>query len=207
MSQPVRERLRSRRRRETRRDIHLAALRLVREQGFDKVTVDMISAEAGISTRTFFNYFPSRDVAFLPGPPEVADDLAARFVVAGPAPLAQVLTDLTGLLADGLSDQEPQRQELHDAFELAHEHPQLLATMLAQFEVVQVHLAELVAQRLSLPPDDEVPGMIAAVALTAVRRGLDRWARTDADEPVRPYVERSTALLHTLLTPDAGVTP
>ena len=41
---PTRESLRTRRRRETEREIHLAALHLAREHGFDKVTVDMISA-------------------------------------------------------------------------------------------------------------------------------------------------------------------
>ena len=53
--------LRERRRRQTSADIRGAAVRLVRERGFDKVTIDAICAEAGISVRTFFNYFPSKE--------------------------------------------------------------------------------------------------------------------------------------------------
>lgn len=54
--------LRERRRRQTSADIRDAAVRLTLERGFDKVTVDEICAEAGISTRTFFNYFPNKGI-------------------------------------------------------------------------------------------------------------------------------------------------
>ena len=53
--------LRERRRRQTSADIRGAAVTLAQARGFDKVTIDEICIEAGVSTRTFFNYFPSKD--------------------------------------------------------------------------------------------------------------------------------------------------
>ena len=55
--------LRERRRRQTSTDIRDAAMRLTQERGWDKLTIEEICIEAGISTRTFFNYFPNKESA------------------------------------------------------------------------------------------------------------------------------------------------
>lgn len=57
--------LRERRRQETRLDIADAATRLVAEHGMDGTTVEMIAELAGISPRTFFNYFATKAEAVL----------------------------------------------------------------------------------------------------------------------------------------------
>ncbi|MER7795064.1 TetR family transcriptional regulator [Streptomyces sp. NPDC097640] len=196
------EGLRDRRRRETRHDIHTAALRLVREHGFDKITVDMISAEAGVSPRTFFNYFPNKESALLPGPTEVPPALAAEFVGAGAASPQEVLADVTRLLVREMTDNPPERTMMHDVFELAGSHPAVLAALLARMEGFQKSIAGAVAQRMGQRPEDEMPNLIAALALTAVRTGLEHWSREDPhsaedDSPV-PYVERALELLRSL---------
>lgn len=58
--------LRERRRRQTRSEISEAALHLFREYGVDATTVDGIAHAAGISQRTFFRYFTSKEEAALP---------------------------------------------------------------------------------------------------------------------------------------------
>ncbi|MFD6364649.1 TetR/AcrR family transcriptional regulator, partial [Streptomyces roseolus] len=57
--------LRERKKRATRAALVEAAVRLAVERGVENVTVDAISAAAGVSTRTFFNYFDSRDEVFV----------------------------------------------------------------------------------------------------------------------------------------------
>ncbi len=206
MNAPVGESLRSRRRRETQREIHLAALRLAREHGFDKVTVEMISTAAGVSPRTFFNYFPTKDAAVAQGPPDLPEELAAAFVAAGSAAPGEVLADVARLLVRHLAERPPQREELLAIFELSHEYPQVLAGMLARFEAFQQQLAGLVAQRLGASAGAEVPTLVAGIALTAFRLGMDRWARTPGEDSPVSYVERSMDLLHALFA-DPGALP
>jgi AcrR family transcriptional regulator len=56
----------------TRQALNEAALALVLERGFDEVTVEAISASADVSTRTFFNYFSSKEEAVLGEAPDPA---------------------------------------------------------------------------------------------------------------------------------------
>ncbi|WP_460359634.1 TetR/AcrR family transcriptional regulator [Alpinimonas psychrophila] len=46
-------------------DIHVAALSLAIEHGLAAATIDRIAEKSGISRRTFFNYFPSKEDAIL----------------------------------------------------------------------------------------------------------------------------------------------
>jgi AcrR family transcriptional regulator len=57
--------LRERKRQETRQRITEAGLRLFGANGYEATTLDAIAAEAGISRRTFFHYFKSKDEILL----------------------------------------------------------------------------------------------------------------------------------------------
>ncbi len=46
-------------------DIHVAALSLAMNDGLAAATIDRIAEKSGISRRTFFNYFPSKEDAIL----------------------------------------------------------------------------------------------------------------------------------------------
>jgi AcrR family transcriptional regulator len=61
----VSEGIRERKRRETRQRITEAGLKLFGANGFEATTLDAIAAEAGISRRTFFHYFKSKDEILL----------------------------------------------------------------------------------------------------------------------------------------------
>jgi AcrR family transcriptional regulator len=63
--------VRERKKRDTWRLIHATAVQLMVERGFDAVSIDDIVAAAGISRRTFFNYFAGKEsVVFDPDPDE-----------------------------------------------------------------------------------------------------------------------------------------
>src|SRR3984957_15094076 len=139
--------LRERRRRQTSADIRGAALRLARERGWDKVTVDNICNEAGISTRTFFNYFPNKESAIAYGPSDIPPELTTDFVLAGPAPYQVVLSELITLAAHHLRDVPPDRDQAAGMLELAKTTPAVLAALLADLERFQNQLTDIVARR------------------------------------------------------------
>ena len=197
--------LRERRRRQTSADIRDAAVRLASERGFDKVTIEEICVEAGISPRTFFNYFPNKESAIAYGPSDIPVELVAEFVAAGPAPYSVVLAELITLAAHHLRDMPmpPKREQAVAMLELAKTTPAVLAAFLSDLERFQNQLTDIVARRQAMRPDDEIPALISALALTAVRSGIERWASTEPDDPEdtpMPYVERAAALVNSIFT-------
>lgn len=61
--------LRERRRLETARHIQMKTLELAIQSSLENVTTEEISVAAGISTRTFFNYYTNKEAAAVGAPP------------------------------------------------------------------------------------------------------------------------------------------
>src|SRR5262249_13245738 len=154
------------------REIHLAALRLASELGFEHVTVEMISTQAGISPRTFFNYFPSKERAVAFGPAAVADNLVEEFTSAGTASADVVLHDVTELLIRSLAEHPLDRDELGLLFSVAERTPAVQAAFFAEFGTLERRIIEITTQRLNDSSHCELPTLVAGVALAAVRAGL-----------------------------------
>jgi AcrR family transcriptional regulator len=66
--------LRQRRRSETAREIQNATLSLALLRGLDTITTEEIAVAAGVSTRTFFNYFTNKESATIGSPPGYRED-------------------------------------------------------------------------------------------------------------------------------------
>ncbi|MFT4280601.1 TetR family transcriptional regulator [Microbacterium sp.] len=193
--------LRERLREQTSRQIHTAVRELSAEIGFDRVTVDLISTRAGISPRTFFNYFPSKESALLDSPPvQLRGEHAIRFAegpVSGPS---DVLVELTRTLLDQLAEEPPDRAGARTIFQIATEHPTVFAALVAQLDTVRLELSRAVAQRLGSDADPQLPDLVASVAMASVRSGLEAWVAGEGDSPV-PYVRHAVELMQTLTSP------
>lgn len=75
--------MRDRQRADTLHALHTAAIAQAREDGVASATVDAIAERAGVSRRTFFNYYPSKEDAILGAmspvmPEEALDRFFAR---------------------------------------------------------------------------------------------------------------------------------
>ncbi|MBZ6227179.1 TetR/AcrR family transcriptional regulator [Streptomyces olivaceus] len=177
--------LREQKKRATRAALAEAAVHLAAEHGAEKVTVEAISAAAGVSVRTFFNYFDSRDDAFV----VIDEDAGARMrraVLDAPAELSP-LEVLREAMAAELAEVEQQHELWRLHAEVLHASPHLLARGLGAHMAAEADLAAAIAERLrgadraggadgAGPRAGLYPRLLAAVAGAAVRTSVDHWS-------------------------------
>lgn len=172
--------LRERKREATRLRIATEAARLATRHGVAGVTADEIAEAADISRATFFRFFATKETAIaegFSGPKVVAllDALAAQ--PAGLAPLeavAQTFADLGQVLDSGTRDLVLEQARI------AADSPALQAWMASAWLRDEVLVAGVLADRLGVDPlDDPRPRMVAALAMAAMRLGLERWVASD----------------------------
>ncbi|MGG7464687.1 MULTISPECIES: TetR/AcrR family transcriptional regulator [unclassified Plantibacter] len=189
MTAPAALGLRERKRIATRRAIQHAVLTLAAENGLESVTVEEASRIAGISPRTFFNYFGTKDEALIGDIPFVPDgDAADAFVAAGPdedilSGLGELLAESAGSVEDDLEIHQLRKNVLRD-------HPHLLGVRIASMRSFEEALYRLVDRRVvaddpSLEDDAERrfdrAWMLTMIAFAGLRHAWRCWA--DAPTP------------------------
>ncbi|MEV5315968.1 TetR family transcriptional regulator [Streptomyces sp. NPDC052610] len=192
-SAPERGGLRERKKRATRAALVEAAVRLAARHGAENVTVEAISEAAGVSPRTFFNYFDSRDDVFLMIGAEAGARIRQAVLDApsGRSPLEALREAMAAELAE--VEQHHELWRLHA--EVLRRSPRLLVRSHHVHTADELGLAEALAERLgagtpppagdrAAPPADEegrrlalglYPQLLAAVGITAVRVAVEHW--------------------------------
>jgi AcrR family transcriptional regulator len=175
--------LRERKKQATREALRLAALRLAVQKGWEQVRVEDIAAEAGVSARTFNNYFASKEAALL----ATAYDRAVRMqaaLAARPAdePLwPAVINALVHSFATEAVDLRQARRVTPT--------PTLAAEQLKAIAVIERALAEGVARRIGTDVEHDLyPRLVAAAVLSATRVALEHWLRIETDLPFPPVL-------------------
>jgi AcrR family transcriptional regulator len=168
--------LRERKKRATRAALADAAVRLAAEHGAENVTVEAISSAAGVSPRTFFNYFDSHDDAFLMIDAEVGERVR-RAVREAPARLS-VLDVLCEAFSAELMDVEERHEIWSLRAKVFQRSPHLLVRGLGAHMAEELELAEAVAERLGGAKGEPIglyPRLVAAATTTAIRVSLEDW--------------------------------
>jgi AcrR family transcriptional regulator len=184
--------LRERKKLATRQALERAALRLVDERGLEQVTVDEIAAAADVSTRTFFNYFASKEQALVGRDPSVRvrllDALAAR--PDGEAPLDA----LRAVLMATVEEVGERAMEWPLRMRVIAANPALLPHLVAAFAETEQFLLGVVVQRTGLDPaTDGYPRLLAAIVMTVLRTTLQRWSDGGYARPLRELLDESFA--------------
>jgi AcrR family transcriptional regulator len=157
------------------------ALDLLTDRDFDSVTVDEIATAAGISRRTFFRYFPSKEEVVLGFLDRVGDRLREQ-VIARPA-------------------HESPLQAVHAALR-----PQVAAyVMRADRTLALVRLREKVAdaigQRLGLDHHTDMrPRLLAGIALVPLDVAITMWLDSRSGESIHAILDGAIATLAGALT-------
>ncbi|GAA1057829.1 TetR family transcriptional regulator [Agromyces luteolus] len=130
---------------ETTAAIERAAIDLVTEHGYDQVTVDMICQAAGISQRTFFNHFKTKDAALLGTDEPAIDQQAAREFIVSDGPLLAEAAGLVRIEPDRLPADPSLIMRRINA---VSQNPVLLARQMERLTAIEDELRQIIALRL-----------------------------------------------------------
>src|SRR5207248_2455531 len=157
----------------TRREIADTAMRLFALRGFDHVTVAEVAEAAGVSDKTVFNYFPTKEDLFYDEVP--AREEALRQAIRGRRPGESILAALRRLQN---GDCPRMCSPGFAVFaRIIEESPALQAKELEVMARFSAALAETIQEELGV---DERDARIAAGLLVSVHRQLFRAARKQA---------------------------
>ena len=184
--------LRERKKAATRQALHEAAVRLAIEHGPDHVTVETIADAAGVSRRTFSNYFANKEEALLHSDQQRVRALIemVRARPSGESPWT-ALTGAADEFYGALGDLDPGAVAQG---RLVRTHPSLVAAQVQTYAALERDLAAAVAARLPEEGQDPVRvRLMAAVFLTALRVSLGLWLDQAPGIPLSGLVSRALA--------------
>ncbi|MFQ6171146.1 TetR family transcriptional regulator [Oryzobacter sp. R7] len=174
--------LRDRKRDETRRSLADAAYAIVRDEGVEALTAEAVADRAGVSRRTFFNYFPSVDSVLTASLAQFFDSVTER-LHARPAD-EDVLDTALACLTDSSDTELLERiAVIARAAEVStHARGLVLVEMHAWLD----ELEEWLRGRLPEGTSDLVVSTTASIAVGAAEGAFRVWARATADPTAEP---------------------
>jgi len=180
--------------RKTHEALVAAARTRVTGEGLDAVTIDDICHEAGVSRRTFFNYFETKEDAVLDLPGHSFDpDSAATFCGGGPT--GDLSQDVRALVHDLLEKTSDRFDEFRTLMPIIHAEPRLLARQVRWFDEQMSAVRALVATRLG-PGSEHLRSELVALGVVALVRGtILAWEAHGLEGSPADYVDVACAHL------------
>lgn len=165
------------RRYRTAKKIQATAIQLAVRDGLANVTTEAIAREAGISTRTFFNYYPYKEAAMMGPPPDYPVEASERFVKGN----ATLIEDLDRLITAHLSRFLDERDLLAHILALSDTDPKLDALRNSTVLSRRAQMRDLLHRRCpdALPAQIEI---LAAAIVAATNAATKAWAKGEVDD-------------------------
>lgn len=185
--------LRERKKVDTRRALSDAALKLAFERGLDGVTREDIAELAGVSLRTFNNYFGNKYEALAYRQVQRMERSLAVFrerPVDEPLWSAIAEAVLEPLMAEGVAEVAPTRKQLAVIRTVVL----VPETRLAMFKTLFADWVEAIAERTGTDPDrDMYPRMVAGVMGAIAEAAMDAYAMADPPVPITTLIRKGFA--------------
>ncbi|PXX61726.1 TetR family transcriptional regulator [Nocardia tenerifensis] len=167
--------LRERKKQATREALRKAALRLALEQGPENVRVEDIAEAAGVSPRTYNNYFSSREHAIVAAVTAEREERVAAAVAARASDTRLADAVIDAILAH-YADPDEHR---NDGLLLITTHPALREVFVSTTDAISHPLAAVIAERTSTT-DEFTARVLAASVAAAIRVALEQWLQPTA---------------------------
>lgn len=165
------------RRHRTAKQIQAAAISLAVRDGLANVTTEAIAREAGISTRTFFNYYPYKEAALMGPPPDYPAEASETFV----AGKGRLIDDLATLIRAHLSRYLDEREMIAHLLALSETDPKLEALRNSAMLARRAQMRDLLHRRI--PGSDPRLIEILAAAITAATNAATKdWVSGERED-------------------------
>lgn len=153
--------------------IEAVAFDLFRSRGFEQTTVDDIAQAVGVSRRTLFRYFPSKnDIPW----GQFDAGLANLRAFLDQMPPELPLLDAVHAAVMKFNRFDPAALRLHrERMTLLLTTPALQAHSVLRYEQWRRVIAEFVAARTGLDPDDQLPRTVGHVSLSLSLAAYEQW--------------------------------
>src|SRR6266704_3194879 len=185
---PVRERSR----RTVRSELAQLAVDLFVEKGYDETTIDDLAAAAGMSKRTFFRYFASKEELVM-GKYEILGEQLAEDLAARPAdePIWASMRQVFGRVVEYFESEA--RGATAVAMEnIVRDHPTLNASYLERVSRMQELVLDEVRTRTGRPdPADPRTAAIVGAAFSCLIAAWTTWLTTNQAQPFGELLDQA----------------
>lgn len=183
--------LRERKKREMRARLSAIALQLAVERGVAAVRTEDIAAAAGVSPRTFNNYFPSKEAAIV-GVAAIRADVFCAALRARPAD--EPLPDTLRAAALALFADEPDRDWMARSRLIRYEPSLFAEERKSDVEIERAIAAEIGARNGTDPTVDLGPRLAAATVVAAIHTAVQFWLDVPAAGTLHDVLDRAMTL-------------
>lgn len=189
---------------DTRLQLSTVARRMTADRGLAGFTVEEVCEHVGVSRRTFFNYFHSKEEAIVGHADDMLDQAARdAFVAHGGGEHAgltpTLLDDLAALAISHVELVAHEPEQMRSLAAAMEKEPQLLGIFMRSGAENERMLVELVSRREGLAAGDPIAAMAVAVFLGVVRRSSNQFFTLGNTHPFADLIHANLTAVRAVL--------
>ena len=174
------ENIKARKQQVVRNALSSAAEKLFLARGFENVTVEEIALSAGVSRRTFFRYYESKEDVLVERFSQLGEDLLSELAtrpVEEPALLA-----IRNALVPTMEASLVEPEIIRDTVRLLRETNALRRALLERRSRLEERIARLMIERIGSSSQDNTPMMLAFITRALMDTVFNAWYDHETDD-------------------------